>query len=607
MSFSNTRYLPIIFLVSLDLFVVFFSVYFSAVSIEYNFIPILDLFLFYSAFLFVIVFLINYLLKNYSYLNRSFGIENIKNLLIAAIIIFLSIYSIKITLEILGIKLFFFDNYFFSFNNIINQVVLISFFSISFRFLINRFANYIIYKKKLAKKKEASIVLYGAGNAGLSFLENIKINDLVKPIYLIDDDTSKIGRYVNDIKIISYGEFRSIIKQKKTKIDQVILTIPSLDTIKKDKIEKKINNLGLQFETQNSFVNNFSKLSNILKNISDKSQNIEENLSSNEKNFFKNKVVMVTGAGGSIGREICYKISKLKIKKLITLEIDEYRLSILNREIRSNKNLKKKYIDYLIDTNNLKLTDKIFKNHKPDLVFHAAASKHVDLVERNWFQSSLNNIKTTYNVCKLAFKYSVKKVIFISTDKAVDPINFLGFSKSVGEKIFLIFGAKNKNTSFSIVRFGNVVGSSGSLLDTIKHQLDLSNEIILTDKRMTRYFMTISDAVNLVLISSKISQNSNCHVLKMGKPVKIIDIIKNIIKENPSKAKIRVVGRRPGEKLHEKLFDTKNVEKTDHKYILNEKQNVNLKQSDIDNLVRQLEDCISNKNKFKKLLKKFIN
>ncbi len=113
MSFSNTRYLPIIFLVSLDLFVVFFSVYFSAVSIEYNFIPILDLFLFYSAFLFVIVFLINYLLKNYSYLNRSFGIENIKNLLIAAIIIFLSIYSIKITLEILGIKLFFFDNYFF--------------------------------------------------------------------------------------------------------------------------------------------------------------------------------------------------------------------------------------------------------------------------------------------------------------------------------------------------------------------------------------------------------------------------------------------------------------------------------------------------------------
>ena len=154
MSFSNTRYLPIIFLVSLDLFVVFFSVYFSAVSIEYNFIPILDLFLFYSAFLFVIVFLINYLLKNYSYLNRSFGIENIKNLLIAAIIIFLSIYSIKITLEILGIKLFFFDNYFFSFNNIINQVVLISFFSISFRFLINRFANYIIYKNDFLTDKK---------------------------------------------------------------------------------------------------------------------------------------------------------------------------------------------------------------------------------------------------------------------------------------------------------------------------------------------------------------------------------------------------------------------------------------------------------------------
>ena len=267
----------------------------------------------------------------------------------------------------------------------------------------------------------------------------------------------------------------------------------------------------------------------------------------------------------------------------------------------------------MIDINNFERIFEIFQEHKPDIVYHAAASKHVDLVENNWFYGSMNNIRSTYNICESSILNNVKKTIFVSTDKAVEPINFLGLSKAVGEKITKYYGKISETSNFSVVRFGNVVGSSGSLLDAIKHQLKISNTINITDKKMTRYFMTISDAANLVLISTKISKNGDCHVLKMGDPVKIIDIINSIVNERNSQfnitdqnIKIKVVGIRPGEKLHEKLYEEENIEETENKFILNEKKLIQGK-IEIKNFLEDLNTLHHDREIFKDKLLKFIN
>jgi len=328
--------------------------------------------------------------------------------------------------------------------------------------------------------------------------------------------------------------------------------------------------------------------------------------------LFEKKCILITGAAGSIGKEICYKVSKLKIRKLIIIDNDEYRLSKLNRELNIFKE-KIEIKDYLLDVNSFEDIDKIFINHKPDIVFHTAASKHVDLVEKNWFFGSMNNIISTFNICKCSEKNKVKKTIFISTDKAVEPINFLGLSKSAGEKIIKIFAVKKLYSEFSIVRFGNVIGSSGSLLDSIKDQIKISNVINVTDKNMTRYFMTISDAVSLVLVSTSISSNGDCHVLNMGEPVKIIDIVNSIIKQknleqsnNDLSVKIRFIGKRPGEKLHEKLYYDNCIEKTSNELIFNEKRYTNIN-FDINSFILKLTENKNSINSFRNILNNFIN
>ena len=609
------KYLPIILLALLDFVSVSLSVYLSAASIHNEFLPFLNIFVYYSVSLFFVVFVINFYLKNYSYLNRSFNLDNIKNILLASIFIFISIYFLKIIMEFFKIKVFFYDSYFFSIRNIINQVVLIASFLIMTRLFAHVMSHLLVYKKNKKNEYYQNFAIYGAGRSGLSFLENLKIKSIPKPKYIIDDNPAKIGRFIESTKIISFGEFEKIISTKSTNIKKIILCIPSLDSIDTDKIKKKITDLNIEIESQDNRNNEGHNLSKIIKNISDNSQNINENINENIKPFFEDKVVLVTGAGGSIGKEICYKISKFKIKKLIAIDIDEYRLSIINRELlNNNPELVNKYHNYLLDINNYQMLSEIFKLHKPDLVYHAAASKHVDLVENNWFYASLNNIESTYNVCKCSILTKVKKTIFISTDKAVDPINFLGLSKSVGEKIIKFFGLTGKDSHFSIVRFGNVVGSSGSLLDSIKHQLEISNVINVTDKNMTRYFMTISDAVNLVLISTKISKNGDCHVLKMGEAVKIIDIINSIVDQHNAyrslekpEIKIKFTGKRAGEKLHEKLFDEEKIESTENKYILNERKPLINKNLGVSEFMKEIKIFSNDKIEFKKILDKFIS
>ncbi len=607
MNYFYFKYTPIIFLIILDYFSVILSIYLSAASIVTDFVPFLNLFFYHSIFFFTVAFIINYKLNNYTYLNRSFGLENIKNLLFSLTLILIFIYTFKILLELIEIRIYFFDYYFFSARNIINQVILFSFFSFVIRFLASKLSSQLYKKNDQVQKTNSDYVIYGAGRSGFLFLD---INEN-KPKFIIDDDPYKIGRFVRNIKIISFGEFEHLLKTN-SQIKKIIFCIPSIESIKFDEIKKKILKLGISFENQSN--SSRDNIEDIIKNISDNSQNIKDEINQNIQEYFDNKIILVTGAGGSIGKELCYKISKFKIKKLIAIDIDEFRLSRINRELlNNNKGFEKKYSDYLLDVNNFEMINEIFKKYQPDIVYHAAASKHVDLVERNWFHGSLNNILSTFNICKCSNLYDVKKIIFISTDKAVDPINFLGLSKCAGEKITKSFGSYNKNLNFSVVRFGNVVGSSGSLLDAIKHKLSISNSIDITDKNMTRYFMTISDAVNLVIISTKISKNGDCHVLKMGEPVKIMDIVNSIVQQNnlykgieKKNIKINFTGIRPGEKLHEKLFDELKIEKTINKFILNENFKFKTSEVFIQDFLDKLKKLGNNKEQFKNTIKKFI-
>ena len=607
-----SKYFPILLLIFLDFISVLLSVYLSASFIQINFIPYLNLFFYYSCVFFVIIFFIYLYLGNYTYLNRTFAIHNIKSLIYGSILIFVVLYIFKNILEFNKINLYFWDNYFLSIKNIFNQTTLFCLLSIILRIVVSR-VSLIILKRKKNDNDFREYILYGAGRSGLALLDNIENNNYVKPQFIIDDDPYKIGRYINGVKIISFGEFEDRLSKNYLKIKKVIFCIPSIESFKADKIKKKINSLGIKFINKADQSSEDGILS-ILKDISQKSQNINEDINNEVKSFYENKVVLITGGGGSIGKEICYKISKFNIKKLIIVDIDEYRLSLINREIlNNNQEIKNKYFNYLIDINNFERIFEIFQEHKPDIVYHAAASKHVDLVEKNWFYGSMNNIRSTYNICESSILNNVKKTIFVSTDKAVDPINFLGLSKAVGEKITKYYGKISETSNFSVVRFGNVVGSSGSLLDAIKHQLKISNTINITDKKMTRYFMTISDAANLVLISTKISKNGDCHVLKMGDPVKIIDIINSIVNERNSQfniadqnIQIKVIGIRPGEKLHEKLYDEENIEETENKFILNEKKLIQGK-IQIKNFLEDLNTLHHDREIFKDKLLKFIN
>jgi len=608
---SSKKYLPIIILIILDVLSVLLSVYFSAALIYSGFIPILDLFLYYTILFSSFVLPVNFLFKNYTYLNRSFGIKNLKNIFYASLVILICLICFKYLIELLKINLHFYDYYFFSFRNIFAQIIFFSFFTILIRLLLSKLSNVIYYDNLSKNLEENNFVIYGAGRSGMLLIDYFQRNSLTKPSFIIDDDPLKIGRFIQDIKIISFAEFENIVNDSIVSIKKLIFCIPSLDSIKTDVIKKKISKLNINFEQQSADFNKKNMI-NIIDKISQNSKNIKGNLDDKIKSYFRDKTILVTGAGGSIGKEICYQVSKFNIKRLIVIDIDEYRLSVLNREILvNNKNLENKYFNFLGDVNNYEFVEDVFDNFTPDIVYHAAASKHVDLVQKNWFHGSMNNILSTLNLCKCSNKFKSKKFIFISTDKAVEPINFLGISKSVGEKITKFYAQNSNIGSYSIVRFGNVVGSSGSLLDIIKNQIDHSDIINVTDKNMTRYFMTISDAVNLVLISTKISQNSDCHVLKMGEPVKILDVVQNIIEQNDiyrsRKLKIKFIGKRPGEKLHEKLFDENNIHKTENVHILNETKVLNLNEQSFKSFFENLDKFKKNENLFKKHLEDFIS
>jgi len=446
------------------------------------------------------------------------------------------------------------------------------------RIIISTTINYV---KSLNRKKK-NVIIYGAGEAGAQLSASLNINGNYNVINFVDDDINLIGRTINGIKIINSDNIGKIKKE----FDQILIAIPSLSIIKRIEIINKIQNYGnevLQIPSIDEIKSGKAKIDN-LSPISIESLMRRESVKPIKELLFRgiqDKSVCVIGAGGSIGKELSRQIILLKPKRLILIDLSESSLYEINDEI-SNLNISStNFRSILGNAIDEKFIKEIFLKYKINIVFHAAAYKHVPIVEDNPIEGIYNNVFSTFSICSVAKAINIEKVIFISTDKAVRPTNVMGASKRLSELIVQNFASQNnsnpKLTTFSMVRFGNVLGSSGSVVPKFKEQIKKGGPITLTHPEVVRYFMTIPEAVQLVIQASEMAKGGEVFLLDMGKPVKIKDLAEQMIKLsgfslknkfNPNgDIEIVNIGLRPGEKLYEELTISTKSEKTMHKLI----------------------------------------
>lgn len=425
-------------------------------------------------------------------------------------------------------------------------------------------------------KKKKRIMLIGAGEAGRSLIQEIQNSRYLdqKICCVIDDNNRKIGRYILGIRVVGnrYAIKRNV---ERYGIEQIIIAIPSagsrklrpvLDICKDTGCELKI--LPGIYQLVNGEVN-VSKLRPV--NIEDLLGREEINVNMDEiMDYVSGKTILVTGGGGSIGSELCRQIAAHKPARLIIFDIYE------NNAYDIQQELKMKYPDLKLivligSIRDEERVETIFGKYRPDIIYHAAAHKHVPLMEASPNEAIKNNVLGTYNLVLAADRWKVKKFVQISTDKAVNPTNIMGASKRVCEMIIQSFN-KHSETDFVAVRFGNVLGSNGSVIPLFKKQIAAGGPVTVTDPEIIRYFMTISEAVSLVLQAGVYAKGGEIFVLDMGEPVKILDLAKNMIRLSgytPDKdIAIEFTGLRPGEKLYEELLmDEEGMTETPNKLI----------------------------------------
>ena len=428
-------------------------------------------------------------------------------------------------------------------------------FRMSFRLMVR----YLALFDKKEDKNVKRIMIIGAGKAGTMLIKDMKRNNELnyKPVVLIDDDKYKNNSYIAGIKVV--GD-RSKIEEmaKKYKIDEILIGIAAINS----KSKKELFDICMKTGCRVKVIPSISEIIDgkvAMNKIRD--VHIEDLLSREpvQLNMYgiseniKDKVIMVTGGGGSIGSELCRQIIKFKPKRLLVLENYENNAYDLQQEFL-RQGLKLEVVFIMASVRDIKRLDYIFNKYRPEIVFHAAAHKHVPLMEANPAEAIKNNILGTLNLSETADKYGVKAFVMISTDKAVNPTNVMGATKRVCEMIVQSMSAKSK-TQFVAVRFGNVLGSNGSVVPLFLKQIREGGPVTVTHKEINRFFMTIPEAAQLVLQASTFAKGGEIFVLDMESPVKIYDLACNLIRLSglvPNEdIKIEIVGLRPGEKLYE--------------------------------------------------------
>ena len=471
------------------------------------------------------------------------------------------------------------------------QPLLFLLFIISWRVLV-RFSLRKLNTKHYTKKDLKKALVYGSGDAGRQLVKAMQDSNEISIIGFLDDDQNKKDCLIDGKRIYSPDEMGILVNKKD--ISLVLLAIPSISRKKRNAIIKNLLNYKIAVRTIPDIADLASGKSSITHFLDLEIDDLLGRIpvkpfeSLMKKNIFS-KTILVTGAGGSIGSELCRQIIKYEPKKLLLVEISEYALYSIHEQLESEVNVDTKLIPLIASVQDSQRMERIISIFKPATIYHAAAYKHVPIVEENLIEGLKNNLLGTYDLAKLALKNNVLNFVFISTDKAVRPTNIMGATKRMAELTLQAFNDKNikisnsKNkTKFSIVRFGNVLDSSGSVIPKFRDQIKNGGPITLTHKNITRYFMTITEAAQLVIQAGAMAKGGDVFVLEMGSPIKIYDLALMMIKlsglslKKSSKSigdiEIKITGLRPGEKLYEELLLSKNPMKTKHPKIYRSKE-----------------------------------
>jgi FlaA1/EpsC-like NDP-sugar epimerase len=447
------------------------------------------------------------------------------------------------------------------------------------------------YLKILGDNNLSKVLIYGAGSAGRQLSSALANSHEMKVVGFIDDDKQLQGNTINGLHVSSPEKLPQLVQS--LKVDNVLLAIPSASKSRRQDIIEKIALTKVRVRTLPSIMD----IANGKVNVNDlRDIDIEDILYRdpiNQDFTFQQKItsekILVTGAGGSIGGELCRQILKLNPEVLILLDHSEANLYDIHQELAkyssflNDENHKTQIITALGTILDSTFVNTIFEKWRPHIVYHAAAYKHVPIVEENPFEGIKNNVFGTLSLVQISNKYQTPNFVLISTDKAVRPTNIMGVSKRLAELIIQSFAALDTKTIFTMVRFGNVLDSSGSVIPKFRQQIKDGGPITVTDFKMTRYFMTISEAAQLVMQAGSIAKGGEVFLLDMGKPIKIYDLAKKMIELSGLKVKnsenhngdieIQQIGIRPGEKLYEELLISGNPQKTTHSKIYKSQEN----------------------------------
>ena len=471
--------------------------------------------------------------------------------------------------------LFFYDPHQFP------RSVLLTFWFISnVLLIISRFIfKGVLYSWESFQNNKKNILIYGAGKAGVQIAESLKKTNDYNVVGFIDDDLNKISTIVNSTEVFSFDDINILINKRSVK--SLILAIPSAKQNQRQEILKKLSRYPLEVKSlpnlddiENDLITleqiKFVEVDDILGRevVLPKKELLQKNI--------QNGNILITGAGGSIGAELSRQIKELKPSLVVLLDNSEFNLYNVHYELTITNGVK--VIPVLATVTNYNQIYNVIKKYKIDTIYHAAAYKHVPMVELNVVSGVYNNVIGTYNVAKAAKELKVDNMVLISTDKAVRPTNVMGASKRLSEFILQALAENNLDTCFSMVRFGNVIDSAGSVVPLFRRQIKNGGPVTVTHRNITRYFMSIPEAVQLVLQSGSMAKGGDVFVLDMGEPIKILDLayrmihlsgLKPIDNDNPDgDIEVNFTGLRPGEKLYEELLIGDNVIQSKHPRIM---------------------------------------
>lgn len=466
-----------------------------------------------------------------------------------------------------------------------------------------------LHRVEMRIDKRKRVAIYGAGRAGTQIAQALWSSREYIPVLFLDDAPELKDISLHGLRVYNPQNLENLIQKKS--IDEILLAFPSAARSRQRQIIEDLRKLDISIRILPSVAD---VISGKVRIEDVREVDIEDLLGRDQvppredllKKCIHNKTVCVTGAGGSIGSELCRQVANLVPSKLILVELSEFALYQIEKELHNNFPHVKVHA-YLIDVCNERKLRSLFEEHEVDTVYHAAAYKHVPLVEFNPSSGILNNAVGTYSAAKAAIAAKVQTFILISTDKAVRPTNVMGASKRLAELILQSLAEKQKDTVFTMVRFGNVLGSSGSVVPLFKEQIKRGGPVTVTHPEIIRYFMTIPEASLLVIQAGSMAVGGEVFVLDMGEPVKIVDLAERMIKlsgfevrnaDNPDgDIEIQFSGLRPGEKLYEELLICENVQPTSHPSILMAKEDYLSYEILEEKLSNLLECCTSESSK----------